>query len=255
MRTIVLSDLHAGRRGSRVMDAGVLRPLLAGFDRIIFNGDATDFCALGFQKAEAYVLQLDAVAREQGREVVWIRGNHDFAVDGVNYLLEDGVLITHGHGYSLIDAAVPATETDNCALDRAFAQRHEQYRRTLDKRRGAPGVLPWLEAFELVIPTAPIGYARAIHRGLPKRLVRFVEHFHLPPVHTFVLGHYHFGTRWQLPDGRRALLTGAWMRNARPYAAVLDAGRVRLHTVLGGQTAGYHLGPETTGSNLPAPVG
>ena len=95
----ILSDLHYGDPFSRVRSLPDLRPLFAGADRIVFNGDSLDtrVCPDGRDAAETRRLFLEFVHQEIPRYSL-LTGNHDADISTTHHLdlLGGVVLVTHG---------------------------------------------------------------------------------------------------------------------------------------------------------------
>lgn len=92
MRTLILGDIHLG---SPLCRAALLRQVLENrtFDRLVLNGDVFD--DLNFRRLSQdhwKVMQTIRNLAEAGKEVIWIRGNHDGSAEVLRHLLGIPVL-------------------------------------------------------------------------------------------------------------------------------------------------------------------
>jgi len=99
LRTVALSDLHLGRKGSLIQRPEQLLPLMEGQERVLLLGDILDHWYLTQHQIEDLEGRMREICRRGGaRQVVWVRGNHDAATEeGEEYALLHGVLYLHGH--------------------------------------------------------------------------------------------------------------------------------------------------------------
>src|SRR5882672_4216711 len=97
--TRIFSDLHFGDRASRAVRLAQLRPLLAGVDRLVLNGDSLDTrpgpapeftAALRAEVAGFFTREVAAVS--------FVTGNHDADISALHSLdLADGrAFVVHG---------------------------------------------------------------------------------------------------------------------------------------------------------------
>jgi len=95
----ILSDLHYGDRASRVRSLDALRPLFAGADRVVFNGDSLETRAGPPPNAMPERRQqfLEFIRRDVPRGVL-LTGNHDADISDLHHLdlLNGVVFVTHG---------------------------------------------------------------------------------------------------------------------------------------------------------------
>lgn len=106
--TRILSDLHYGDPASRVRTLAALRPLFAGADRIVFNGDSLE------TRASPISSQTDEIRREflefahhEIPRCTLVTGNHDADLSGTHSLDLLGGLVLVTHGEVLFDELVP----------------------------------------------------------------------------------------------------------------------------------------------------
>ncbi len=95
----ILSDLHLGHPGCRVLEAAQLGPLIEGAKTVIFNGDTSEERSVKFvEKGRQQFAALKALCAEVGATPVFITGNHD-PISPPHHALDlfDGrVFVTHG---------------------------------------------------------------------------------------------------------------------------------------------------------------
>lgn len=86
MRTLVVSDLHLGRRGGddvlqRPVPRGTLIARLGGVERLVLLGDTIELrhgpARDALRRAEPVLRELGGAMAGQGREIVIVPGNHD----------------------------------------------------------------------------------------------------------------------------------------------------------------------------------
>lgn len=229
MRTLVLSDIHAGSPGSRIQDPETLAPLFAGSDRIIYNGDCAEYCWIDTNRSpDAWVEALTEIATRDGRQVVWIRGNHDLPLDGCDYLTEEGILITHGHGFSGWHLRRNGAEA--VPIDVHFKRLNEIYERGLCRRRRFKRTWRVCNAIVRMVPAEWGGRVR-LKLGLRRRIARFIELYTNGSIQAVVMGHNHCSEICTLPGGLRLYQTGAWYTNGRPSVLVVEGRSLGLHWV------------------------
>jgi UDP-2,3-diacylglucosamine pyrophosphatase LpxH len=98
----ILSDLHLGHRVSRIGSVEQLRPLIAGAERVIFNGDTWQELARLFRERSASMLaDLEKLCAEEGAEPLFLSGNHDPGWSGPGWaeLAGGRILVTHGDAF------------------------------------------------------------------------------------------------------------------------------------------------------------
>ena len=104
----ILSDLHYGDRSSRVRSLAALRPLFAGADRVVFNGDSLETRAgRSANRTEQHRQRfLDFVHHEVPRGVL-LTGNHDADISDLHHLDLLGGIVFVTHGEILFEDLVP----------------------------------------------------------------------------------------------------------------------------------------------------
>ncbi len=232
----ILSDLHLGHDRSLIRRAEELRPLLAGADEVIFNGDTLQERADVFRpRSLSLVEELQEVCREEGVRPGFLRGNHDPAAWPWEMVDLRGGLVTVTHGdvwlrlispwsrampqyRSLLEAIYaeypPVAELDlgqrfdllqRCRmamppLESGLYSRSTGSRSALFLREMWPPRRPW-EIFK--------AYAM-----LPGLALEFVRTFR-PNSRVMVFGHTHRARIWRR-GGRLLINTGAFVTFAQP---------------------------------------
>ncbi len=95
----IFSDLHLGHKASRVTDVEALRSLFRGAGTVVFNGDTWEELAEPWREVSEKMLDgLKRILREEGCEVIFLRGNHDPGWEGEGWmeLAEGRIVVTHG---------------------------------------------------------------------------------------------------------------------------------------------------------------
>jgi predicted phosphodiesterase len=106
--TRILSDLHYGDPASRVRSLEALRPLFAGADRIVFNGDSVETRPSPIlHVTDAIRREFVEFARSAASPCTVVTGNHDPDVSAVHHLELLGGLVFITHGEVLFDDLVP----------------------------------------------------------------------------------------------------------------------------------------------------
>ena len=95
----ILSDLHLGHPGCRILDPVELRPVIEGAATVIFNGDTLEERARKYlEKGRQLFTALTTLCEEAGVRPVFLTGNHDPITPQHHRLdLYNGrVFVTHG---------------------------------------------------------------------------------------------------------------------------------------------------------------
>lgn len=95
----ILSDLHFGHPSSRIREVAMLRPLLEGSTKVVFNGDTCEQLYSGWSgEGERLRCELVALCQRMGVEPLFLRGNHDPEISqgGWVTVCDGKVMITHG---------------------------------------------------------------------------------------------------------------------------------------------------------------
>ncbi|MEM6458677.1 MAG: metallophosphoesterase family protein [Planctomycetota bacterium] len=269
-RIVILSDTHLSAPGRGAGGAEALRPLWAGADRVVFNGDTVETRARRrAPEAERRLDELRELTAADGVELTLICGNHDPFVGELDWLELGGGAVVLTHGDVLHEAVSPWAEgaadvaRDRNAIldgltgedrDRAEAELDEELaaakraaarkwrRRQMDRyrraRRGGLGRL-WHRTRRLWL----VFYFWSV---MPRRAVRFAREHH-PACRFFVFGHIHRPGVWidrgALPGGgdRVVLNTGSFDVPRRPRAVVIGDGEVSFWKVRFDKKRGHRL--------------
>ena len=227
--TRILSDLHYGDPASRLRSLAALRPLFAGADRILFNGDSLETrfgpTARPVEEMRQHFLEF---IRNETPSFALLTGNHDAAISDIHYLDLIGGLVFVTHGEILFEdlvpwsaelpqirelyrqqlAGLPAGERDQleprlAACKRACAQvqlQGESHPRT-----------PWSHTVHTARKFWPLTRAVAMMqawRELPERAAAYAC-FHRPGARFFVVGHTHLPGVW-FPRHLTVINTGSF---------------------------------------------
>ncbi|MDF3056852.1 MAG: hypothetical protein K0R17_1067 [Rariglobus sp.] len=222
----IFSDLHYRDGHSGLHQLEALRPLLAGADHVVLNGDTLDTLTAA---ALPHLAEVRTFFEQNTPRVTFLSGNHDprISTDGELSLHDDRIWITHGDVLfdeiapwsSLRDemvrrlkrlvTEVPPTGTDvvgdrlrrNRIVCDGLPEPHDHLDRSLLTRalRFARALLPprrlliMLRAWR----TAP---------ALARRLARA----HRPRARLVLLGHTHYPGVWRDRDGPVIVNTGSF---------------------------------------------
>ena len=174
--TLVVADLHAGRgEASNVtLPLGERADLRDRLDRllserepetVVFAGDVLHRCDGATQRARGTVDALVDACYDAGARPVFVRGNHDTALDG----LRDGVVsahvvdgarrtvVCHGHERPDVDADRYVIGHDHPAIT-IEGKRHPCFLEVPDAHRGADVLM--LPAFSRLAPGVTVNDAR-----------------------------------------------------------------------------------------------
>jgi predicted phosphodiesterase len=233
MRIVALSDLHLGRRSSRLQDVESLRFLFQGTDVAIINGDGVDFGWASRDRAFRLRDDLVRYLRRIVGEVIWIRGNHDLHVDGPIFTRVDDIVFTHGH--ALFD--VPrAARTFQEAFEASYPH---HVRRHSTHRHGGPLANM---AERIVQETVPLALASRLLVGSPSEVdLSLLMEAAGEGVREVCIGHLHVSHLLPREDVK-LFVTGAWTGKAPSTVFVHEDGRSSLRQVVASGD-GLHLGP------------
>ncbi len=109
-RVLVLSDLHFGLPARRTPTPRMLRPLWQQVDHLLLNGDTCEFHEDHMREQAIDSLRtMMAMCHEDGVNLSIIAGNHDPFISPLQRctLVDDRVLVTHGHEIHRIRARQP----------------------------------------------------------------------------------------------------------------------------------------------------
>lgn len=284
--TRILSDLHYGDRSSRVRSLAMLRPLLAGADRVVFNGDSLETRSGPPPDAmpERRRQFLEFFQRDVPRGVL-LTGNHDATISDRHFLdlLHGVVFVTHGE--ILFEDLVPWSgdqpeigvlyRQQLAALSPAERERLEA--RLLASKRACAQLSPlrepqprgpWRRAVHTACKFWPPRRTLAMFRAwreLPDR-VAGVARCHRPQARFVVVGHTHLPGVWTrqnvvvLNTGSFCPPFGAYVVDVSPEQIVVRRVRRRDGCFqLGRVVASFalapsaHAAPGMMGDLVPAP--
>jgi predicted phosphodiesterase len=268
--TRIVSDVHYGDRSSRVRSLGQLRPLLAGADALILNGDTLD--TRPDKNRERIELQRREVLDffgSAGIPVTFLTGNHDPDISRLHELgLEGGrILVTHGD--VLFESIVPWSK--DAAMIRskviaALAAVPDDGSGALESRlsafRSVAGSIPQRHQSE----KDPLKYAlrlagdtvwppdRALKilrawREAPGRAAALARR-HRPRARFVMIGHTHKPGVWRMTSGLVVINTGSFTQPFGALAAEVEPGAIRVRKVesRGGE---FHPGRTVAEFTLP----
>ena len=226
----ILSDLHLGHKLSRVANVRALRPLVAGVDAVIFNGDTWQELAREFRPlAERQLDELRDLCADAGTESFFLSGNHDPGWPGDGWLTLAGGNIVVTHGDALLTAGSPwkreiltnAERVD--ALWRAHPEAAHDPAVRIRLARAIASDLRSVEhpagrsflrrAWDAVVP--PQRALRIIDAWLRQggEGARFCDRY-FPDAGFLIIGHFHRAGCWHR-SGRVVINTGSFMSPGR----------------------------------------
>ncbi|MEO1236984.1 MAG: metallophosphoesterase, partial [Planctomycetota bacterium] len=137
-RTLILSDTHLAEPGRGAGSAAALRPLWAGFDRVVFNGDTAETRSPRHRDASHRAVdEIGRMTAEDGVALTVVAGNHDPFVSEIDWVELAGGAVLATHGDLLHPAVAPwADESHRLAeaADAALAELGED-RSSADARQ------------------------------------------------------------------------------------------------------------------------
>ncbi|MEL7088238.1 MAG: hypothetical protein AAGL98_07315, partial [Planctomycetota bacterium] len=244
-----------------------LRPLWAGADRVIFNGDTVETRARRHRAdAARHLDELRRLTAEDGVELILIAGNHDPLICETDWVTLGGgaVVVTHGdllhaavapwsdldgERENTFDAALSARgeDRDSASLsDRADAARRasvRQWRRQQLDRFATADRNVWQRTWRRFRKVLNVLHYWRTFPGLAEEFA----HEYFPSCRFFVFGHIHRPGVWLGPagvDGRppvAVINTGAFAFPRRPRAVVIVDGRVTFWKVRFNRRRGHRL--------------
>ena len=266
-RTLILSDTHMARPGRGAGSIEALRPLWAGVDHLVMNGDTAETRAqrhydVSLQRIE----ELRQAAEADGVKLTMIAGNHDpFVVDRDWVWLAGGaVLATHG---DLLHPAIapwseeaeeleqlqeeavaevaddpqhPDLDEQAEASKRASARHWRSHAQDRFAQRDRSW---WARRWRQARKAACVLYYWHV---MPKRAMSFAEN-EFPGCRFFVFGHIHRPGVWiDQPrgdqPGRVILNTGSFHMPTRPRAVLIDDDRLTFWKIHLDKKRGHRLG-------------
>ena len=269
-RIVVLSDLHLARPGRGAGSAEAVRPLWAGAEECILNGDVAEIADEKLRgPAARQVVKLLEYAEADGVKLTLISGNHDPLLTDRRYLrlANREVFLTHGdilhpaispwteHAKELrrlhadavlsldpdkardIDHQLAACQHASAAQWDLFVKHGEAARRRPDATRAHR--LAGLQD-RLTRKTAlAVKVAKAMYywQTIPRRAMGFAQRF-APESRFFIFGHIHRAGLWRdtspgTPDGGRLIInTGAYQTPRNPRAVVMQGRTLEVWPVV-----------------------
>lgn len=222
MRTVILGDVHLG---SPLCRAAQLREVLeAGhFDRLVLNGDVFD--DLNFRRLNAdhwHVMQAVRDLAERGKEVIWIRGNHDGSAEVLRHLL--GVPVLDEYLFPFRGELVYVTHGD------AFDDFQKSARSVKNLRQYFYGFAIWLDvprktAIQWAQRSSTV-FARAVDKVKRKALAEAAAR----GARYAVVGHTHHREEEER-DGVTYLNPSSWLTR-NPAYILFDDERPSPHMVV-----------------------
>lgn len=232
----ILSDLHLGHDRSVVQRAEALRPLLAGADAVIFNGDTLQERADVFRpRSLDLVAGLMELCRREGVRPTLLRGNHDptaWPLEMVD-LLGGGITVTHGDVWLRLispwSRAMPQYRSRLEAIHAEFPPAHQlDVRQRFDLLQRCRMALPPTDSgrssrgsrnrpslfFREMWPPRRPWEVLKVYARLPGLASGFVRTYR-PQSQVLVFGHTHRARIWRR-GGRLLVNTGAFVTFAQP---------------------------------------
>jgi predicted phosphodiesterase len=277
----ILSDLHYGNRASRVRSLAALRPLFAGADRVVFNGDSLETRAgppanRMEQRRQRF---LNFIHREAPRGML-LTGNHDADISDLHHLDLLGGLVFVTHGEILFEDLVPWS-AEQPQIGELYRQQLAALlpaeRELLEARlRACKRACAQLQPFHESPPRSPwrctVQTARNFWpprrtfamirawRELPERVASVVRSYR-PRARFVVVGHTHLPGVWVRQD-LVVINTGSFCPPFGAYAVDVSAERVVVWRVrhqqgcfrLGRVVAAFALAPTGNGARDGSPM-
>jgi predicted phosphodiesterase len=260
-RTVILSDTHLAGNGQGAGSADALRPLWAGADELIMNGDIAEL-SHPTQRAGAAreVMRIQDLCEEDGVRLTFLSGNHDPMITDRRFLrlCSGEVFVTHGD--MLHPAISPWTSyakqlrelhrdalsqldlMDRAQLDQqAMAAAHASNLKWDQLAEHEPDMLgPIADKFDKARKVAKVLWFW--HR-LPKMASAFAQRY-APDARFFIFGHIHRAGVWQF-GSQTIINTGAYHSPRNPHAIVLDGQTLAMHRVIYDADNGHQLSEKT----------
>ncbi len=249
--TRIVSDVHYGDRSSRVRSLAQLRPLLAGADALILNGDTVDTRPdRNRERTEAQRREVLNFFGSAGIPVTFLTGNHDADMSGLHELSLEGGRILVTHGDILFESIVPWSQ--DAALIRgkviaALSSVPEDGAGALEGRLSAFRSVAGSVAQRHQSERNPLKYALRLAGDTvwpPDRALKILKAWreapglaaalatkHRPQARFVVTGHTHNPGVWRMASGVTVINTGSFSLPFGALAAEVESGRIRVRKV------------------------
>ena len=248
-RTVILSDTHLGKPRGGAGSAEALRPLWAGADRLVINGDVAEVHDASLRAdAARQVLLIEQMCEADGVELTLISGNHDPLLTDLRHLeLNNGeVYLTHGDvlhpaispwarqrkrlRYLNTQAREALDPHEKGSTDGHLAAAQYASHFTWDEMARDPGHGVWGAFRHVFDESAQALRALWYWQTLPYAAARFAEQ-HAPEARFFIFGHIHRTGVWHL-GGRVVINTGAFGFPFKPRAVVIEGGELTVRSIV-----------------------
>ena len=260
----VISDLHFGHRSSKVRDVAMLRPLLEGVGKVIFNGDTCEQLYEGWRaRGEEMFKELVALCEGMGVEAVFVRGNHDPQISEIGWVTACGGKVMITHGDLVLDN--PSPWSRECLL------RKKEVAEILSSRAEGDGSLHYRwqtlqlinqvvlptelkkktlfsgTVFNAVWPPERLYHILRVWLGIGRYAEKFVEQF-VPECRVLIFGHFHRATVIER-NGRLFCNTGAYFPMSQARVVDLSEDEIVVREVVE-QGSEFQLGREVKRRSL-----
>lgn len=258
----ILSDLHYSDSASRVRALDSLRPLFAGADALVFNGDSVETRRTRHpEKTAAQRAEFFAFLRRHAPPCVFLTGNHDPDISPHHWLDLAGGQVFVTHGDILFDAIGPwgsdapalraALRVELAALSPAergqlaplfAACKRVSARRSPPHDPHAGGLRHHARRFaEKLRPSLAWGMLNS-WLTLPRRAEAFLRR-HRPDARFIVVGHTHRPGVWRR-SGVVIINTGSFCPPLGRCAVDLTRDSLTVRAIRSRRGV-FHLGPVT----------
>lgn len=276
---MVLSDLHLANPGRGAGSAEAVRPLWAGADECVLNGDIAEIADEKLRGAAArQVMKLLEYAEADGVKLTMISGNHDPLITDRRYLrlANREVFLTHGdilhpaispwteHAKELrrlhadavlsldpskardMDHQLAACQHASATQWDLFVKHGEAARQNAAPRSFLPRHFRSGRLGRKAATAMKVAKALYFWHTIPRRAMGFAARF-APESRFFIFGHIHRAGIWRdtspgTPNGGRFIInTGAYQTPRNPRAVVMQGTTLEVWPVVY-DLAGHRLG-------------
>ena len=248
-RIVILSDTHLGKPTGGAVSAEALRPLWAGADRLVINGDIAEVNDATLRAdAAREVLRIERMCEADGVELTLISGNHDPLITDRRCLELFGGEVYLTHGDALHPSISPWTghrdrlrflnkrthdalrpcerESTDGHLAAAQYASHFTWDEMARHHEEPPGSFP-RRVIGLAVKTGRVFW---YWYTLPRAASKFAKRY-APDSRFFIFGHIHRAGVWRF--GRRVVInTGAYGFPFRPHAVVIESGKLSVWPIV-----------------------